>query len=200
MAISKEVYSQLRDRFWDVASWAIWTPPKYRVKDNMGDLSVFNSPDLLDKLNTVFMFVGICGSGVHDDYVDKSKPWWNFHSSSPDGNDYRLRDATVGTPAEGSYITDFIKYHDEINSKVAKAYLLSHPDVLEEVRSAIMKEIELQGGDPIIFPLGNDCYELVTKYLPKTLRVVKVPHYSGPVNADMMKAKIMNGIRLLNKG
>lgn len=194
MAISKEVYSQLQEQFWDVASWTIWIPPRYGTKDNMGDLSVFDSPDLLDKLNTNYMFVGLCGSGVHDAYVDKSKPWWNFHSSYPKGNDYRLRDATVGTPAEGSYITDFIKYHDELDGDVAVRYIESNPEALKKVLSAIMKEIELLGGNPIIFALGARCYNLVKKYLPKRLRVIKVPHYSGPVNAEMMKAKILSGI------
>ena len=51
MAISKDVYLKLREQFWDVASWALWTRPRRSATDNVGDLSVFDRHDLIDKLN-----------------------------------------------------------------------------------------------------------------------------------------------------
>ena len=194
MAISKEVYSQLRKQFWDVASWALWTPPKYGATDNVGDLSVFDASDLCNKLNGDYMFVALCGSGVHEPYLDKSKAWYNFHSRKTTGKDYRLRDATVATPTEGSYITDFIKYHQEPDGDAAVRYIESNPEALEENVTALMREIDLLGGNPIIFALGGRSYRLIKKYLPKQYRVVKVSHYSGAVKHGQMRNEILTGL------
>ena len=195
MAISKDVYMQLREQFWDVASWALWTRPRKSATDNVGDLSVFESPDLIDKLNGDYMFVALCGSGVHEPFIDRSVAWFNFHSSKTTGKDNRLRDATVGTPTEGCYITDFIKYHQEKDGKAAVRYIKTHREALENNLTALNKEIELLGGNPIIFALGTDSLGLIKEYLPAYSRVVYVPHYSAPVSSDTMKEKILAGIK-----
>ena len=57
--ISKENYDYLREHYGDVASWAIWKAAGDTPKSNMGDLSVFAVPDLLDQLNPNVVFVGL---------------------------------------------------------------------------------------------------------------------------------------------
>ena len=89
--IGIEEYRELREKYWDVASWTIWAPAGERPKSNIGDLSVFNDPDLLKKINTGFVFVALNGSGVHDAYLESSKPWFNFHSDYSRGHDYKMR-------------------------------------------------------------------------------------------------------------
>ena len=71
--ISKENYKKLLEKFWDVASWAIWMPATAGYpKSNVGDLKIFNDPDLLKKINTGFVFVGL------------NCPISKIHSSSKD--------------------------------------------------------------------------------------------------------------------
>ena len=55
--ISAESYEKLRKKYWDVASWTIWSQPETLPKSNMGDLSVFEDSDLLQKLNEDNSFI-----------------------------------------------------------------------------------------------------------------------------------------------
>ena len=58
--ISRQNYNDLLERFWDVASWAMWLKPiGDRPKSNVGNLSIFNDPNLLEKINKGFVFVGL---------------------------------------------------------------------------------------------------------------------------------------------
>ncbi|MBQ1904737.1 MAG: hypothetical protein II168_10265, partial [Ruminococcus sp.] len=110
--INQNIYNELKERYWNVSSWTIWSQPiDNRPKSNMGSLDVFDDLDLLNKLNTRFVFVGLNGSGVHEGFYNPNKPWHNFHSDNPRGNDYKLRYALNATPFWGSYITDIIKYY-----------------------------------------------------------------------------------------
>jgi len=198
VSIRKEIYLELRKKYGDVASWAIWSKPVKAPKDRVGDLSIFDSPDLLKQLTGEYMFVALCGSGVHEKFIDRSIAWWNFHSSNPNGQDYKLRDATVGTPTEGGYITDFIKYHDELDAKKAVKFVETHPELLHKNIDALYEEIDLLGM-PILIALGNDSYNLIKKYLPGYSAVFKIHHYAATVREGQMKEEILSGIKQIKQ-
>lgn len=176
--ISQTTFQLLQSQYGDVASWAIWQRPGRTPKSNTGDTSIWEDPKLLDKLNPNYVLVGLNGSGKHDAYLAKHRPWFNFHSSSPAQNDYKLRYAVMDTPLWGSYITDIIKEHQESDSSKVKAYLKRHPEVVEKNIRQFRREMELHGGQPVLIALGNDAYGILTRYFSEEYVIKKIPHYS----------------------
>lgn len=131
--INQSNYNELKERYWNVSSWTIWSQPiDSQPKSNMGSLDVFDDPDLLNKLNTKFVFVGLNGSGKHDGFYDPNKPWHNYHSDNPRGNDFKLRYALNATPFWGSYITDIIKDYVEVDSGKVVKYTKEHPEIMRK--------------------------------------------------------------------
>lgn len=182
--ISKNCYEQLRSKYWDVASWAIWAPCTGAPKSNMGNLSVFDDPDLLKKLNNRFILVGLNGSGVHDAYLEFSKAWYNFHSDYPRGNDFKMRYAFKDTPVWGSYITDFIKYFQEVDSSKAVQYIRNNPQAMRKNVDAFKDELALLGGSPVIVALGGASYKLIKENLGDSHRIVMIKHYSYTIGKE----------------
>ena len=189
--IGIEEYKELREKYWDVASWTIWSPAGERPKSNIGDLSVFNDPDLLQKINTGFVFVALNGSGVHDAYLESSKPWFNFHSDYSRGHDYKMRYAMTGTPLWGSYITDIIKYYQEVDSSKAVKYVKSHPEVMKKNIEAFKDEIRLLGGNPVIIALGDATYNILKENLNSEYHIIKVKHYSFTIGKEEYRKELL---------
>lgn len=189
--ISKDNYNELRKKYWDVASWALWKEPGARPKSNVGDLSVFDDPELLQKINTGFVFVGLNGSGKHDEYLDFSKAWYNFHSDMPRGNDYKLRYALMGTPFWGSYITDIIKYYQEVDSTKAAKYAKSHPEVMKENIEAFNEELRLLGGSPVIVALGDAASDLIKENFCGVNEITKIKHYAFTIGKEDYRAEVI---------
>ena len=193
--INQENYNKLLEKFWDVASWAMWLPPiDDRPKSRVGDLSVFNDSALLEKINTGFVFVGLNGSGKHNDYLDFDKAWFNFHSDSPRGHDYKLRYALYGTPLWGSYITDIIKYYQEVDSGKVVNYVRSNPEVLKENIAAFREELKLLGGHPVIVALGGAAYDFLVENLDDEYKIVKVKHYSFRIGKEKYREEMLNAL------
>ena len=190
--INKQSYNDLLKKFWDVASWAIWMKPeRNRPKSNVGNLSVFDDPDLLEKINTGFVFVGLNGSGVHNDYLELNNAWFNFHSASPRGNDYKLRYALYGTPLWGSYITDIIKYYPEVDSGKVIQYVKNNPSVLQQNIVAFREELRLLGGQPVIVALGGAAYDFLIENLGQEYKIVKVKHFSYTIGKEKYREEIL---------
>jgi len=182
--IARNSYNELKRKYWDVASWALWAPASVTPKSNMGDLSVFDDPDLLKIIGTRFVLVGLNGSGKHDEYLDFGKAWYNFHSDYSRGNDFKMRYAFQNTPVWGSYITDFIKYYQEVDSNKALRYVKSNPDVMKQNVEALKDELTLLGGSPILVALGDAAYNLLNTFLGKNYTVVKIKHYSYTIGKE----------------
>ena len=123
--------------------------PGSTPKSNTGDMSIWDDPNLLNILNPDYVFVGLNGSGKHDGYLALNRPWFNFHSDSPHQQDYKLRYALMDTPLWGSYITDIIKEYQEVDSAKVKAYLKTHPEVVEKNILLFRQEMKLHGGHPV---------------------------------------------------
>ena len=189
--INQKEYEELKAKYWDVASWAMWEQPSDKPKSNMGSLKVFEDPDLLSKINTGFVFVGLNGSGVHDAYLESSKPWYNFHSDLPTGNDFKLRYALNGTPFWGSYITDIIKYFQEVDSSKAVKYAKSHPEIMHQNIEAFKDELRLLGGNPIIVALGGAAYNLIVENLKGNFEICKIKHYSFTISKENYKKEAL---------
>lgn len=189
--IEKNIYESLKEKYGHVASWAVWRRTSGAAKSNMKDVSMFESEDILEVLNPNYVFVGLNGSGVHDDYMDMSRPWHNFHSSNPSGHDFKLCYALMDTPYWGSYITDAIKGLPEVDSGKVVAYLKSHPEMINKNMEILRREIEMLGDHPIIVAMGGKSYELVSKYLGKQFTVKKITHYSFTIGKENYREHVL---------
>lgn len=192
--IGYKEYEELKEKYWDVASWTMWSQPTDRPKSRMGDLSVFNDSELLNKINTGFVFVGLNGSGVHDEYMESSKPWYNFHSDLPSGNDYKMRYALNGTPLWGSYITDIIKYYQEVDSSKALKYIKTHPEAMKKNVEAFRDELRLLGGSPIIIALGGASYKLLKENFGNEYTIIQIKHYSYTIGKEDYKKELWEAV------
>lgn len=191
-------YEELKNKYGTVASWAIWSPAGATKKSNTDDLSVFDVPDLHEKLNTKYVFVALNAANHPNSQI---LPAWScFHSGYRYQNDYKLRTATQGTRFEGSYITDIIKYHVETDSKKVKAAIKSDPSLLAKNLIYMQDELDaLQDSNnekkPVLIALGNDVYRLLMKHFQKKgYRVVKVKHYAGYFSDDYYKSHFTSAL------
>ncbi|WP_237201052.1 hypothetical protein [Rothia nasimurium] len=120
-----------------------------------------------------------------------------FHEETSTTSDHRLRDACLGTPLWGGYITDLVKFKDGKISPVRDSNsnniskLLRNQDFLNEQIDGLCTELsELGCKNPTIVALGNAVFDaLVNKNdgLPKkkileslgnNTRLVRITHYS----------------------
>ena len=189
--IENDSYEKLLKKYWDVASWTIWTQPDVLPKSNMGDLSAFDDPNLLDYLNNKYVFVALNGSGRHEGYFDPNRAWHNFHSDNPRGNDYKLRYALNGTPFWGSYLTDIIKYFEEVDSNKVIKYVRANPAIMQKNIRAFNEELSLLGGKPIIIALGDASYNLIKEYYKGDNEVTKIKHYSYTIGKEKYREEVL---------
>ena len=194
--VTQSTYDELKNKYGTVASWTLWCPAEDTKKSNTENLSVFQNPDLLEKLNAKYVFVAL-NAANHPNF--QANPAWScFHSGYRYQNDYKLRAATQGTRFEGSYITDIIKYHVETDSKKVKAAIRSNPGLLTDNLAYMQDELDaLQASNdekkPILIALGNDVYRLLMKYFYKNgYMVVKVKHYAGYFSDEYYKEHFEN--------
>ena len=200
--ITKEQYELLKKNYGSVASWAIWKSPGATDRNDIGDVSIFDDENILVQLNSKYVFVGLNGSGAHDDYMDKTRPWHNFHSSKSSGYDYKLRFALSGTEYWGSYITDIIKDFPEGDSKNVEEYCKLHPDYLKAQLECFEKEISILG-KPVLIALGGACYRYLHTYLRGKYKIYKIIHYSyryGYQTVQSYRERVLNDLNNISNG
>ena len=108
--VTLDVYRNIKKKFGDHASWAIWSEPQsgnWSSKEDVGDLSVFDDTQILKELNPNIVFLSICRSREYEVTINPPA-WLNFHDGRSIGQDYKLRYALHGTPFWGSYITNLV--------------------------------------------------------------------------------------------
>lgn len=179
--MNREAYEELKEKYGEMSSWAIWKQPTTSAKSNTGDLSVFNDDAILEKLNPDYVFVGLNCSSTHG---ERHGEWHNFHSDYRYQNDYKLRHALNGTKYWGAYITDIIKMHAEVDSNKVARFLSAHPEVVEENISLFEEEINLLGTKPVLIAMGDKTYEILCKYLGGKYVIVKIKHYSYTIGME----------------
>ena len=179
--VTQSTYDELKNKYGTVASWTLWCPAEDTKKSNTENLSVFQNPDLLEKLNAKYVFVAL-NAANHPNF--QTKPAWScFHSGYRYQNDYKLRAATQGTRFEGAYITDIIKYYVETDSSRVKSAIKKDPEIIVNNLKYFQEELKLlkssnNGMNPVLIALGNDAYNLLNKYITG-YTIKNVRHYAG---------------------
>lgn len=190
--LSEENYRIMKEKYGLVGSWAVWRPAGKTPKSNTHDMSWVNDDDLLQIINTGFVFVGLNWSSTHGDQNEGGAlNWVNFHSGYSYQNDYKLRYALQGTRYWGSYITDIIKLYAEVDSGKVKEYLREHPDVVRKNINDFVEEISILGEDPVLVALGSYTYDILNSYLGKKYRIAKIKHYSYSISKENYRKELL---------
>lgn len=195
MAISQNLFEELRDTVGKHASWAIWSPAGEKPKSNVGDLSVFSDPmklrQTLEKLNPSIVLAGLNASEDFNAGDFEPRPFSNFHSDSSLAQDFKIRYATVGTALEGAYMTDVLKDYIEKKSDVVGRELANDRTLEQQKVEGFFKEIIVLSPNPQIFAFGDMAFKLIKKYNNCGLRVYKLPHYAHFQSKETFREKVI---------
>ena len=188
--LDKETYEEMKSRYSHLGSWTIWEDVGLTPKSNTDNMDWINNPNLLDFLNSHYVFVGLNWSRGDISFGGKI-PWANFHSGSTHQNDYKLRYALKDTRFWGSYITDIIKLHSEPDSGRVKDYIRYHPKLVEENIKSFVEEISFLDNDVVLIALGNDVYRLLKTWLGGKYKIVKIVHYSNYIGHEEYRTLLL---------
>lgn len=190
--LTNQNYKLLKEKYGDVGSWAIWNRAGSTPKSNTDLMTWVQDPDLLLNINTGFVFVGLNGSSTHGDQNGHFKnAWTNFHSGYSYQNDYKLRFALQDTRYWGSYITDVIKHHSEVDSTKVKKYLKQHPEVVRDNIQILEDELSYLGDRPVLVAMGGEAYKILMEHLGNKYRVVQILHYSFTVGKEDYRREVL---------
>ena len=186
-------YNKLKDKYGACSSWTIWKEVGLTPKSNTGDMSIFNDANICDKLNDKYVFIGLNGSSTHG--KQEVVPWKNFHSDYKGQNDFKLRFALKDTPFWGSYITDIIKRHLDVDSKNVMSYLKKNPDVVDRNIRIFEKEIDILSKEkPVLIAMGNNAFDIVNNYLGEEYKVLKIIHYSHFIGKEKYRKSVKEAL------
>lgn len=191
--IEKKNFEELKKRYGALASWAIWNTnyTSDKPKLNTSDLSVFDDENLLEKINTGYVFVGLNASSTHGDTTQGKDAWYNFHSNYSRQNDYKLRYALQGTKYWGSYITDIIKRYAEVDSNKVIKYLKEHPEVAQTNIDDFMHEMSFLGEKPVLIAMGGYTYQILQEYLGDSFEIKQIMHYSYTIGKEDYRKEVL---------
>ena len=192
--LDRKIYNLMKKKYGKVASWAVWGEVGVTVKSNTDNMDWIKDGNLLRTLNTGFVFVGLNFSGTHEEGPHRCKVWRNFHSGdNRRQNDFKLRFALLKTRYWGSYITDLIKNHPDVDSDRVMNYLRENPKELEKNISSFGKEIALLGGNPVLVALGVDVYKLLKDHYGDSRKygIVKVMHYAARIGKEKYRKEVL---------
>lgn len=187
--MDKKAFEELGKRYGDVASWAIWAPELDRPKSNIGNLSVFNDPDLHEKVNPNYAFIGLNVSGARKPDATIVR-WESFHSPFGKHHDYKLRYALKDTPYWGSYITDLIKNFPELHSENVVSFMRRNPDVLKENIDDFREEMAILG-HPVLVAMGGTVYDMLQKAVADSFQIVGIKHYSFTISKENYRKELL---------
>jgi len=178
----------IREKYGHLASFALWKDKDGKEKSNVGDLSIFDSTTIL-KTNIVFVGLNISEK--------ITRAFGNFHSLSPNANDYKIRYAVKDTIFEGAYMTDIIKnFENKISGDVMR-YLKNNPDFLRQNIESFKQELIDIGNDDLknitIIAFGNDCHQILIS-AGICSKIYKVSHYSSRQKSlkEKLRSEILN--------
>ena len=172
--MNDSLFFEIKKTYGQVGSWALWSDSD---TSDTSDLTIFNASEnsnVLNTLHTRVIFVALNISGP----IDKCRPFGNFHGGK---RDFMLRDAIRGTPLEGGYMTDIIKFHPEINSSAVARFFSQHPNELNKHFANFRGELaDIKATEETkIIALGNLAHDLVQQ-ADLTNPLFKLTHYSSP--------------------
>lgn len=196
--ISKQKFEDIKEKYGDVASWAVWAKTGNSPKSNIGDVSVFDidkNSEILKLLNVNVVMVGFNFSR-NVNFIEKFK---NFHDSNPMGQDYKIRYAFEGTDFYGAYMTDVIKNFVMVDSTDVKKYLKLNVQFLKDSVSSFKNElVDIGSEKPVILAFGNDVYAILKNNLEKECysKLIKITHYSHHISKENYKEKVLQEISI----
>ena len=179
--IKKENYAKLKEKYGNIASWAIWDKPcKSKKNDNIsGEEWCLNDDELMKNIKTKYVLVALNPHGDEDAEQSKEHdnilPWsQNFHTSA---NDRKLRDAVRGTSFEGSYITDLFKRKPTNGEERLKKEI--NEDDEKKAVEELEKEMALISDKTILIALGDKVFNYLNKYLSGPYIIRKIRHFAS---------------------
>mgnify|MGYP001442883506 CR=1 FL=1 len=165
-----------------------------RPKEGMGDISFFENPskELLETLNPNIILVSL--------NISKGIPriFGNWHPDYSSANDYKLRYALQDTPFWGSYMTDIIKNHPQMDSAKLIRELNQNPSLVQTNIDNFIQELKDIGAkNPILIAQGGATFKILKKYLKDKYRIFKVTHYSAFMKKEQLREEYNNLIEIL---
>jgi hypothetical protein len=191
--IDIEQFENIKRKHGRYASWAVWAVASEKPKSNMGDVGHFKNESVLSLLKNNVVMVGLNFSRP----VSVSEPFINFHDPNPRANDFKIRYAFKGSPYYGAYMTDIIKYLEEVDSKNVTKYLKERPEIIEQNLKTFREEMhDLKATAPVILAFGKDTHNILSANLSKNeyRKLIKLTHYSHQIGKEAYKEAVFKEI------
>ena len=194
-----EKFNFIKKKYGHCASWAIWKEQGNNLPlFNMGDLNVLDpqqNPNLLSQLKPDVVFVGLNTSRN----INDSPPFSNFHPTYSRAQDYKTRFALKDTELWGGYMTDIIKDYPELHGQRVGSFLRDNPDVEKENIETFLEELKDLGTENrTIIAFGEEVYPILKRNLQNAFTIVKVTHYSAPLNLQKYREEFESIPYLVN--
>jgi len=182
--IDIQQFENIKQKHGTYASWAVWADASEKPKSNMGDVSHFKNESVLGVLRNNVVMVGLNISRP------VSEPFTNFHDPNPRANDFKIRYSFKDSAYYGAYMTDIIKFLEEVDSKNVMKYLRERPETIEKNLRTFREEMQdLKATAPVILAFGRDTHKLLSENLDKHeyCRLIKLTHYSHQIGKEAYK-------------
>lgn len=189
--IDIQQFENIKQKNGRYASWAVWTDASEKPKSNMGDVSHFKHESVLRLLNNNVVMVGLNISRPVSD------PFVNFHDANPKANDFKIRYAFKGSAYYGAYMTDIIKFLEEVDSKHVMKYFKERPEIIENNLRTFRDEMQdIRATAPVILAFGIDTHKLLSENLNKNeyRTLIKLTHYSHQIGKEAYKETVLKEI------
>jgi hypothetical protein len=193
--IDIQQFEYIKRKHGSYASWAVWADAAGKPKSNMGDVSHFKDEGVLRVLKNNVVMVGLNLS--RRPVSEQSEPFVNFHDSNPRANDFKIRYAFKDSPYYGAYMTDIIKFLEEVDSKNVAKHLREHPQVVEENMKMFREEMQdLRATALVILAFGKDTHKLLNEKLKRNEyhRLIRLTHYSHQIGKEAYKEAVFREI------
>ena len=186
-----DTFLEIKNKYGDCGSWAIWREVEETPKSNVGDLTILDhtlNKNLLTQLKPEFVFVGLNFSTM-----ENVAPFSNFHSPSSKSQDYKIRFALKDTKFWGSYMTDIIKNFPEKQSNLMMEALNKNRDLEIKNINIFLQELEtLNVINKQIIAFGGDSYKILKRNLGDKFNIQKITHYAHFINKEDYRKQLLN--------
>lgn len=189
--IDRDTFDLIKNKYGDVASWAIWSDEGQKVKSNVGDLSILDpdvNGDLLTQLNPNVVLVGL---NISRGSI--KTPLANFHDSRPEATDFKIRFAFKDGAYWGGYMTDIIKNFDQKDSSKVTSYLRKNKLVEEENVKIFRQElIDIGATNPTLIAFGRDVFDILNRNFKDEFKILKINHYAYRMSKEDYRAQVQS--------
>lgn len=193
--ISKAVFDLVKQKYGYWSSWAVWAEVGSSPKSNVGDLSVFDTPNIVESLTAEVIFVGL---NISRGAI--KEPLANFHDKRTEATDFKIRYAFKNTPYWGGYMTDIIKDFDQKESgKVAKYLRINKKFEDENVEIFRQELADIGSKNPTLVAFGRDTYGILKKNFSDQYEIVKVPHYANYSSKETYRIEVEEALSLVSE-